>query len=523
MAGALCFVLTRSRVQPSQTAVIEKDDRRNNWLWLLAGLAFFLISNGRWIVPAAAWLAPIFLLRFTRSARSWVHLLALLTLMCVAARVMLYGIIPNLGLLTLALTVYYGLLWFLPYLIDRWLVRSSGTLSTLVFPCAYVAVEYVQAVANGSWGAIAYSQVENLPLLQLSAVTGMWGITFVITWTAACAVTMWDEWTRGRRPWRLAASVAAVLAIVLLGGGLRIARAPSGDSIAVASFTAAAQLDDLRSSVRERGFTDFAELAKVDRPYFAGLLDNLYPDIFRRTREAASPGVRVVMWPEEGIDVLEEVEPTFLDSAQNVARTADVHLLLAYRRLPLEDPTRGAENAATLIAPDGTVRFKYLKTHPVPGVTEVPGDGKLPLEQTPFGLISTAICYDMDFTGLIHQAGRADVDLMLVPAWDWRAIDPLHARMAVVRAVENGFSMVRETAFGLSVAVDAYGRVRAEKDYFEDPNALMLAHVPGKGVRTVYAYIGDLFAWLCIAGLFAAVIARYARKKATDVPSSEAG
>ena len=31
----------------------------------------------------------------------------------------------------------------------------------------------------------------------------------------------------------------------------------------------------------------------------------------------------------------------------------------------------------------------------------------------------------------------------------------------------------------------------------------MVAYVPMHGVRTIYATIGDLFAWLCIIGLLA--------------------
>ncbi|NNE34059.1 MAG: apolipoprotein N-acyltransferase, partial [Rhodothermales bacterium] len=379
---------------------------------------------------------------------------------------------------------------------------------TLIFPCASVAVEYVNTVIFGSWGAIPYSQVDNLPLLQIASVTGMWGITFLIAWTASCVAFIWEDFEAGRSRLRLAAAVGATLIAVLMFGGLRLAFAPDGPTTTVVTFTAEKQLVTIREAVAESGHNGFADLAKADRARYADVLEGVYPELFQRTKDAASPGVSIVMWPEEGMDVLEEVEPAFLDSAGSVARQTGAYLLLAYRVLPVTDPTHGAENVATLVGPDGTVRFRYLKTYPVPGVTERPGDGRLPLEQTPFGLISTAICYDMDFTGLIHQAGRAGVDLMLVPAWDWRAIDPLHARMASVRAVENGFSMVRETGAGRSVAVDPFGRVLAEKDYFSTPYAAMVAHVPAHSVWTVYGFVGDFFAWMCVAGfVYAALVA----------------
>jgi len=104
----------------------------------------------------------------------------------------------------------------------------------------------------------------------------------------------------------------------------------------------------------------------------------------------------------------------------------------------------------------------------------------------------------MDFTALLNQAGKADIDILLVPAWDWKAIDPLHARMAVFRAIENGFSMVRHTGDGLSIAVDYQGRTLAAMDHFTTDDHTMISKIPIKGAKTVYSIIGDSFAWLCL-------------------------
>ena len=106
----------------------------------------------------------------------------------------------------------------------------------------------------------------------------------------------------------------------------------------------------------------------------------------------------------------------------------------------------------------------------------------------------------MDFTSLINQAGEKNIDIMLVPAWDWRAIDPLHARMAVFRAIENGFSMVRQTGNGLSIAVDYEGHTLSAMDQFTSDNNTMISQIPAKGVKTIYRMIGDSFAWLCVIG-----------------------
>jgi apolipoprotein N-acyltransferase len=132
---------------------------------------------------------------------------------------------------------------------------------------------------------------------------------------------------------------------------------------------------------------------------------------------------------------------------------------------------------------------------------EIPGDWILPTHDSDVGKLSAAICYDMDFPHLIGQAGANGVELMLVPAWDWPAINPLHAEMAVYRAIENGFSIVRSTAQGTSIAVDSYGRVLARMDEFTSEDDVMVAQVPARSTWTLYSLIGDVFAWLCSAGL----------------------
>src|SRR5512139_361920 len=114
-------------------------------LFLVIGVIVLVFSNGRWAVPVMAWLAPFFLLQFTRTARPWLGLPVAAAIFIGAARLMLYGIIPTfLGGLGWLLTSYFGLIWFIPYLLDRLLQsRPAAFLSTLIFPCASVAVEYL--------------------------------------------------------------------------------------------------------------------------------------------------------------------------------------------------------------------------------------------------------------------------------------------------------------------------------------------------------------------------------------------
>jgi len=160
---------------------------------------------------------------------------------------------------------------------------------------------------------------------------------------------------------------------------------------------------------------------------------------------------------------------------------------------------------AILLDPTGHVVWTYEKTHPSPGEQGlfVPSNGKVPVVESPYGRLANVICFDADFPGTVRQAGQAGADLLLVPSDDWQAVDPYHTQVATFRAIENGFSEVRQASKGLSMAVDYEGHVLSSSDYFTTNQQVLVANVPVHGVRTIYAIIGDLFAWLCIIGLVA--------------------
>ena len=50
-------------------------------------------------------------------------------------------------------------------------------------------------------------------------------------------------------------------------------------------------------------------------------------------------------------------------------------------------------------------------------------------------------------------------------------------------------------------------------NYFTTLNRIMYADVPTKGIRTVYVFIGDLFAWLCVIGFVGFIIVAIREKK----------
>jgi apolipoprotein N-acyltransferase len=122
------------------------------------------------------------------------------------------------------------------------------------------------------------------------------------------------------------------------------------------------------------------------------------------------------------------------------------------------------------------------------------------------------ICKDMDFPALSRQYGARGVGLLLVPAWDFTLDGWLHGRMAVLRGVESGFTIVRAAKQGVLTVSDDRGRILAQQDAATVPFASLVATAPIRHDSTLYVRWGDWFAWLNAAGLVTLLFSR-ARKR----------
>jgi apolipoprotein N-acyltransferase len=69
----------------------------------------------------------------------------------------------------------------------------------------------------------------------------------------------------------------------------------------------------------------------------------------------------------------------------------------------------------------------------------------------------------MGFPGLARRYGREEIDAMLIPAWDFVTDGEYHARIAVLRGIEQGLSVIRTANQGVLTVSDPYGRIVAER------------------------------------------------------------
>lgn len=172
-----------------------------------------------------------------------------------------------------------------------------------------------------------------------------------------------------------------------------------------------------------------------------------------------------------------------------------------------------AHDASSYPAPGKLIDIGGYRLHLSCTGTARPGSPTVILEA---GSANTSLTWSKVQPGIASFTRVCSYDR---PGYGWSDTGPLHTQMATFRAIENGFSLVRQTSNGLAMTVDDEGQVLSASDYFTTDPQVMVATVPMQGVHTIYATIGDLFAWLSMAGLVGLIGVAIARRRKT----SEAG
>lgn len=468
---------------------------RLRYLLLAMGAIVSLFSvGGRWDFSLAAWLAPILLLRFGRISRTpfaiaWIWLVSTLGPM-----VWMWELAVPLRASSILGSFAFGAVLALPYLFDRLFgatLKPAGRL--FLFPAALTACEFLMghfSPLGTAYGLSAFTQHTHLALLQMTSIFGPYSIAFLIGWLATTVNFLMDFSRSLRRTRRVALAYAMVFLLLLIGGNLRLRFfPPTTNTIRIAgispSMTMLASeqqiLGTLPASKQDIARADPARLRQAFR------LEN--EELLRNTHEAAQSGAKIVLWSENAAMLLPADAPGFLSKAASLARQDRIYLLVADNIAYERDETH-------LIDPNGNAVWIYQKAHPIPGFESyTPGEAKPSSVPTPHGRLAGVICYDADFPNMMG----ATADIMLVPGGDWPEMGQTHTQMSSLRAIENGYSIVRQDFNGMSAAYDYTGRVLTTQDTTTAVKNIMVVDVPNRGTATLYRKTGDLFAWLSVA------------------------
>lgn len=354
--------------------------------------------------------------------------------------------------------------------------------SLLLFPAVMVVMEWIQYSFTpfGSWGAIGYTQAEQLILKQSVSLFGMAGLGFLIYMVNSLIAEMILQ--RNYLPRKLI-HVSFILLCILVYGSIRLDRyqAVSWTQYNVAAVGTDSEVSGLpvpTLDVREKNRTQ----------------------LFDRTKKAAGSGSKLVVWNEASTIVLPEEENQWEKRLSSLAMSNKITLIASYVVLLSESPFR-FENKYVMFTPDGRMAYTYHKHEPVPGEPAVRGTEPIRSVLVEGVRLGGAICYDYDFPYLASEFGKEEADIVALPSSDWRGIDPIHTEMATFRAIEQGHSIVRSARFGLSAAINPVGEMVAKMSSFDENDRILIAQLPIQSTATLYSIIGDIFIYFCLGYL----------------------
>lgn len=398
-----------------------------------------------------------------------------------------------------------------------WSARLPPVGRLLFAAALWAALEYARThlLTGFPWGFLAYTQYRNIPLIQVAAWTGMYGVSFLVALVnAALGLLILHR--------RAPATVARLLLVTLGAFGVALGLSRLGHPEPNGLL--------LRLAIVQGNIPQNIKWRPAWRLRTIGTYGRL-------TMEAAQVGPTLIVWPETALPFVITGDPQIQEWLGQLARDAGTFLLVGSPDLAAGRPGRYT-NSAFVISPEGRIAGRYDKIHLVPFGEYVPfpplrfladrlaqgaiGDFVPGAEPTvlaaPNFRFGVTISYEVYFPQEVRQFILRGAEFLVNitnDAWYGRtAAAYQHLAMAVFRAVENQTYLVRAANTGVSAIIAPDGRILDRSAIFTE--AVLTGEIrlrPRQMFYTPYTVYGDVFAWFTLAGVAAAAVAVAVRQK----------
>ncbi|MDD5259659.1 MAG: apolipoprotein N-acyltransferase [bacterium] len=385
----------------------------------------------------------------------------------------------------------------------------------------WVSLEYLRTYlfTGFPWNLLGYSQWNNLLVAQVSAVTGVYGVSFLIVLVNALAAKIISyslELNHRKQSLRSLEVFALVLALVFGYGFIVLNRQP-GPVKQKLIKTAVIQPNippDLKWNPQEKRNIMGQYVSYVER-----LKNN---------------NLEVIVFPETAIPGLLKNDRFLLEKTAEMASSSKAYLLIG--SVDMANPVeQRAYTSCFLVTPAGQLAGQYNKNHLVPFGEFVPfrkylekvfpvlkemGDfvpgNRLDLMKTPHGHYGVNICYEDIFPDLVRRLVKNGAEVIVnitIDSWYLNTAAPYqHFYMNVFRAIENRRWVIRSASTGISGYIDPYGNIISQTKLFVP--AISIFSVSPENKITLYTKYGDAFAKICVVMVILGGASGLIRRKA---------
>ena len=498
------------------------------YIWLLLGLVLALFSYGIFNTGICAWLFAIPLIRYINIRPKWSSIFWMLLGMVIVANITFWGLVqdgPN--IMNQVFCTLNGIrIWF-PFLV-YFLCRKLGAnklIAYFAFPATVAVVEFfIDNPFVSVMTSLSISQFWNIGLMQLASITGVVGVSFIVTLLASIVNYIWED---GLNRKTLINAVAYGIAIVLITG--------IGMS-SIQKITTEDQTVRVATSIENTNL--LAEnpdiLEKYDGTSMEKIVDACLDIIESRAKDAAYNESALLVFPEDAFVCTEDKTEYFIGEVKRIAKENNVNILIPLLRFPYVEvqddgdvskyvaqlETRVAEsglkktNTLNFIDRNGELLNTYVKNHLVPVVEEpftTKGDGKTPIVEVDGVKYTYLIC--ADYTSNHYAYNGREADVLLNPSYDWKAFQFFTSYGVQARAIECGYSVLRNPVNGNIILYDYQGRPIHMSNAMNVHTGILYLDIPKEGRQTFYEVTGNWFPWICAAYSVFALASGFAIKR----------
>lgn len=415
--------------------------------------------------------------------------------------------------LSFGFAVFAGAAALLAHLLRPPRAFPGGMSRVCVLAAAWTFMEWMRGwmFTGFPWNLVGAVWVEELPVLQMAAWVGVYGLSLLTVYSAGAFSVLA---VGGRYRWQAACSGVGLMAALAVIGAVRLDTAPSGQTEGVRLRIVQpniSQRDKIRSDLQ---FDAFSKLAIMSE---------------------GGEGVTHVIWPEAATPMPMLRNPSNLSLIRRAVPMDGVLVTGTVRfRRDARGRVNGAWNSVVGIDGEGRVVGVYDKHHLVPFGEYMPLRSILPVSRVVPGLLdfsagpgprtltlpglppfSPLICYEVIFPGAVVADGPRPAWLLNVTNDGWFGMSSgpyQHFASARMRAVEEGLPLVRAANTGISGVVDPYGRVLHRLGLGERGVVDSALPLP---TSTMYSRTGDIPTAAAVLLIFAVCLAM-SRKPKTE-------
>lgn len=159
-------------------------------LVMLVSISFlvFVFSNGLYCIPVFTWIYPVLLLMITRKKDMLKSMLIVFFIMLIGFVIQWTKVLGIEFKLFILLAILITLVRIIPYILYKYLrERKSDFIVTIFFPMTLVTIEYIIYLIYPIIAGLsdAYTQYQNLVVVNIISLVGVYGITFIMGWSAS--------------------------------------------------------------------------------------------------------------------------------------------------------------------------------------------------------------------------------------------------------------------------------------------------------------------------------------------------